>query len=105
MSTIEPHPCQQCGACCAAFRVSFHWIEADPALPEAMVEPISRWHAAMRGTNQAAPHCIALQGEVGTQVSCSVYAARPSACREVQPGDEQCGKARERYGLGPLRTC
>ena len=27
-----PHPCLTCGACCAYFRVSFHWSEADPAL-------------------------------------------------------------------------
>ncbi|RBD09468.1 YkgJ family cysteine cluster protein, partial [Xanthomonas oryzae pv. oryzae] len=26
------HPCLTCGACCAYFRVSFHWSEADPAL-------------------------------------------------------------------------
>ena len=26
------HPCLTCGACCAFFRVSFHWSEADPAL-------------------------------------------------------------------------
>ena len=24
------HPCLTCGACCAHFRVSFHWSEADP---------------------------------------------------------------------------
>lgn len=33
---------------------------------------------------------------------CSVYPQRPSPCREVQPGDEKCNKARDRHGLDPL---
>ena len=38
------HPCLTCGACCAHFRVSFHWSEADPeqggAVPAALTEPL-----------------------------------------------------------------
>src|SRR5690606_12667348 len=33
-ATNEPQlrsPCLDCGACCAYYRVSFHWSEADPA--------------------------------------------------------------------------
>src|SRR5690606_40667371 len=26
------HPCLACGACCAHFRISFHWSEAEPGL-------------------------------------------------------------------------
>jgi len=58
----------------------------------------------MAGTNRPAPHCRALQGEVGKQVACLVYRARPSPCREVQPGDEKCNAARAKYGLDPLVT-
>ena len=36
----------------------------------------------MKGTNSYPPRCIALEGEVGKQVSCSVYERRPLACRE-----------------------
>ncbi|EEX7666747.1 YkgJ family cysteine cluster protein, partial [Escherichia coli] len=25
----NPNPCMTCGACCAFFRVSFYWAEAD----------------------------------------------------------------------------
>jgi Fe-S-cluster containining protein len=95
--------CQQCGACCACFRVSFYWAEA-PAqgLPDAYVERLNAHLASMAGTNRPAPRCHALAGEIGAQVSCVVYPQRPSPCRELQPGDEKCNQARARHGLQPL---
>ena len=96
-------PCQACGACCAAFRVSFYWAEADATgLPAPLTEQLTPTLACMRGTNAASPHCVALHGSVGTAVACRVYAARPSPCREVQPGDSQCSRARARHGLAAL---
>jgi Fe-S-cluster containining protein len=29
----KPHPCLTCGACCAYFRASFYWAEADDETP------------------------------------------------------------------------
>ena len=95
------NPCQQCGACCAMYRVSFYWAEAAD-FAESLVEQISPVRACMRGTNQAAPRCNALTGHVGESVSCSIYAQRPSPCREVEPGDDKCVRARARHGLAPL---
>lgn len=107
MSEDTPHgnrnPCQQCGACCATFRVSFYWAEA-PGLPAARIEKLTPWLACLGGTNAAAPHCAALSGSVGGPVSCTVYAERPSPCREVQPGDDKCRRARAHHGLAPLGT-
>jgi uncharacterized protein len=95
--------CQECGACCAFFRVSFYWAEAqEQGLADSCIEQLNAHIASMAGTNRPAPRCCALQGEVGKQVACLVYAARPSPCREVQPGDDQCNKARARYGLAPI---
>jgi len=95
--------CQQCGACCAAFRVSFYWAEAPQSgLSDSLVERVSPHLGCMAGTNQPAPRCQALQGEVGKEVVCVAYAARPSPCREVQPGSEKCNKARAKYGMEPL---
>ncbi len=97
------NPCTHCGACCAAFRVSFYWAEASAlGLPERLTEQVNPWHSCMAGTNQAAPRCVALHGVVGQEVACAAYAQRPSPCREVQPGDEKCNKARARHGLTPL---
>ncbi|MCL1635876.1 YkgJ family cysteine cluster protein [Luteimonas sp. SX5] len=106
-----PHPCQSCGACCAAFRVSFHWLglaSAGGAIPDALAEPVDKHRMAMKGTDARNPHCVALQGAVGTQVSCSIYGTRPDPCRDLLPAWEngqaspQCDRARQRYGLPPL---
>ena len=95
--------CQQCGACCAYFRVSFYWAEATKlGLPDSYVEQLDRHRGAMAGTNHCAGGCRALQGEIGKQVRCLQYPARPSPCREVHPGDEKCNRARAKHGLEPL---
>ena len=98
MSEVALNPCVTCGACCAYFRVSFYWAEAR-ALPDALIEQVSPWLGCMAGTNRPAPHCHCLHGEVGVTVECSIYAERPSPCRELTPGDERCTRARARYGL------
>ena len=106
------HPCLSCGACCAAFRVSLHWSETEPALggavPAELTEPVDPHRVAMRGTWAHAPHCVALRGVVGVRTECAIYARRPSPCRELRASFEdgthspQCDKARARYGLPAL---
>ena len=106
------HPCLTCGACCATFRVSFHWSEAEPALggavPFALTEPLRTHERAMRGTSQAAPRCIALDAEIGRYSRCTIHARRPSACALVPASWEfgaasaQCDKARIAHGLPVL---
>ena len=97
------NPCLQCGACCATYRVSFYWSEVtEGGLPNASVEQLNPWLSCMAGTNQSSPRCRGLEGEVGKEVFCTVYAGRPSPCHEVQPGDGKCNKARVRHGLAPL---
>ncbi len=103
MARAPLNVCQQCGACCASFRVSFYWAEASQnGLPDNFIEPVTPHLACMAGTNQPVPRCRALAGEVGKEVTCTVYAARPSPCREVQPGSEKCNSARARHGLGEI---
>jgi uncharacterized protein len=92
--------CQTCGACCAAFRVSFYWAEAaERGIADAIIEQVSPHLACIVGTNVQAPHCGALEGTVGVQVRCAIYAQRPSPCHEVQPGDARCLAARAKHGL------
>lgn len=99
----QPHPCQTCGACCASFRVSFYWAESDEApggtVPVALTQAVSPHLLCMQGTHAREPRCVALQGEVGLAVGCRIYPLRPSPCHEVQLGDAQCLKARQRHGL------
>jgi uncharacterized protein len=106
------HPCLTCGACCATFRVGFHWSEADPALggtvPLELVERLDAHRVAMRGTWAAKPRCVALDAEIGTRARCGIHAIKPSVCREVPASWEfgapsaQCDKARREHGLPVL---
>lgn len=96
-----PEACLTCGACCTYFRVSFYWAEG-LNMPEDYVEPLTPVYSCMKGTNQSQPRCIALQGTVGEQVSCGMYEARSSSCREVQIADAQCNKARIAHQMIPL---
>ncbi|TCS72757.1 hypothetical protein EDC61_104174 [Sulfuritortus calidifontis] len=106
------NPCQQCGACCAFFRVSFYWSEAEPFLggtvPPPLTEKISPQHVAMRGTLHTPVRCTALQGTVGAAAGCGIYPQRPSPCRELEPWaadgrpSDKCNRARAAHGLPPL---
>jgi uncharacterized protein len=107
-----PSPCITCGACCARFRVSFYWGEADDApggwVPVQWTEPLGLHQRAMRGTSTHQPRCQALDGTLGEQVGCAIYAQRPSPCREFawhgEGGQrhERCNAARAGIGLAPL---
>lgn len=111
MSTAPENPCLSCGACCAAFRVSFYWTEADDApggrVPAALTERLNAHLRCMKGTNTNAPHCEMLLGGVPGGL-CRIYENRPSPCREVEPfgadgqPDAKCRRAREIHGLPPL---
>ncbi len=95
--------CQTCGACCASFRVSFYWAEADDApmgtVPASLTRAVSPHLRCMDGTQAHPVRCVALRGEVGRQVGCAIYDQRSTTCRDVQPGDAQCRKARQRWRL------
>ncbi len=107
-----PNPCLNCGACCAFFRASFYWAEGDDATPGGvpieLTEQVNDLHRAMRGTNQVAPRCVALQGVVGVSVHCSIYEQRSSTCSDFAPSwhegvhNERCDQARVAHGMAPL---
>lgn len=103
------NPCQSCGACCAAFRVDFHPAELaggafawGQGVPRPMVMPLTPNLVRLRGTDEALPRCVALAGDIGHEVACSIYEARPSPCREFDTEHEACDRARRRHGLPPL---
>lgn len=95
--------CQDCGACCATYRVSFYWAEADDApggtVPVALTQQVSPALRCMVGTGVKPPRCVALAGEIGQRVSCTIHPLRSSTCHELQMGDEKCRKARALHGL------
>ncbi len=111
--TDNLNPCVSCGACCACFRVSFYWAEADDAggcVPVGLTEPLNLFLRCLQGTNSKTPRCIALRGEIGHDVSCRIDENRPGPCHEFFISGEQgewneaCDRARAKYGLAPLFT-
>lgn len=101
--------CQTCGACCASFRVDFHPVELaggtfawGQGVPGEMTVPVTANIVRMLGTDLTEPRCVALTGEIGKQVSCSIYDQRPSPCREFDIEHAACNRARQRCGLAPL---
>lgn len=110
MSSVQiGSPCQSCGACCASFRVDFHPAELaggafawGQGVPVAMTVPVTAGIVRMVGTDTAEPRCAALFGVVGEGGACSIYAERPSPCREFDIEHAACNRARQRHGLPPL---
>ncbi|NLY13941.1 MAG: YkgJ family cysteine cluster protein [Gammaproteobacteria bacterium] len=107
----DNNPCLTCGACCAYFRVSFFWGECQSAggtVPDELVAPINSTYVAMIGTESKPARCTALSGELGSNVSCSIYANRSTSCQDFHTSWEQgihnphCDAARAAYGLEPL---
>ena len=103
--------CQSCGACCAAFRVDFHPAELaggafawGAGVPREMTVPVTPAVVRMCSSDATEPRCIALAGEVGMAVVCTIYDARPSPCREFATTDDACVRARRHHGLPALAS-
>jgi hypothetical protein len=62
----------------------------------------------MIGTDRQPPRCIALQGQIGDSVHCSIYEVRANVCRDFQASwvddvhNPRCDQARAAYNLPPL---
>ena len=101
--------CQSCGACCASFRVDFHPAELagggfawGAGVPPEMTVPVTPAIVRLCGTDASPPRCMALAGEIGREVACTIYDARPSPCREFDTSHTACARARQLFGLAPL---
>ncbi|UXY13788.1 YkgJ family cysteine cluster protein [Chitiniphilus purpureus] len=108
---MSSSPCLSCGACCAAFRVTFDASELQSeggCVPDGLADREAAHLARLKGTDHARPRCLALTGQIGVQVRCGIYQERPNPCREFAPlaelGDfsPACNRARARHGLPPL---
>jgi Fe-S-cluster containining protein len=112
VSSRGSNPCLTCGACCAYYRASFYWGETTLApggtVPAELTNKLNDFRCVMRGTEGPHPRCIALLGEIGKEVRCSIYDLRSSVCRDFPFSwdnnihNERCDKARLAWGLKPL---
>ncbi|WP_341503172.1 YkgJ family cysteine cluster protein [Gallaecimonas sp. GXIMD4217] len=106
------NPCLSCGACCAYFRVSFYWAEAEAGggqIPDRLTSQVNHHLSCMKGTEaRQGCRCVALEGDIGGPTACTIYEQRPSPCREFQYSGYQgqanpdCDRARAFHGLAPL---
>ncbi|MEO8704231.1 MAG: YkgJ family cysteine cluster protein [Kofleriaceae bacterium] len=98
--------CRTCGACCinppSNREVEFPWwveLEAGDAVlaTAALVvrDPDGVPHLRLAPDGR----CVALAGGLAEHVACTIYEARPAACRRVEPGDELCRLYRADHGL------
>ena len=94
--------CQACGACCcnSAVNKSEKFIDYVEVKPKdalfhrrglvkhlCVVNSIGETHLKLIGREQ---RCIALAGDLGADVRCTIYEVRPKPCRTVEPGSEEC---------------
>ncbi|MBL7669572.1 MAG: YkgJ family cysteine cluster protein [Bdellovibrionaceae bacterium] len=114
MAKSQGFSCQDCGACCASFRVCFYWRDAEPEDNPTPVPP-GTWSDAshsmrvMNGTDvKHGPRCVSLIGRIGKHVHCDIYENRSSTCRDFSPSyqngvhNPKCDEARKKHGLPPL---
>jgi uncharacterized protein len=108
--------CQACGACClntqrnrALKTLEYVEVTATDALFTQSADVLERLtvrnadgrlHLRMIGEDE---RCASLDGDVGEGVTCQIYALRPSGCRELEAGDDECLRARKMHGL-PLTS-
>ena len=103
MSVADSFDCLTCGACCATYRVSFYAGECDyhheGIVPTDLVTPISPHLVCMQGTQKTPSRCVALIGNIGESIHCSIYSQRSSTCRNFAVGSDACIKARIKHGI------
>lgn len=102
------YDCQVCGACCCnternvslGHRSYIEVLPSDvmsqerPDLLAQLTELDILDIPQMKLVNDE-QRCIALAGELGSRVRCEIYPWRPAGCRLVEPGDDECLKARK----------
>jgi len=104
--------CQNCGACCAIYKVLFLSEETDDhvngVVPVQDTVTFDDVRSAMRGTEGFCKRCVALDGNIGHHVHCKIYANRPSVCQtfraswEAGGSNPNCDRARASFGLQPI---
>lgn len=114
-----PDDCRDCGACC----VSLDGLSAAPLTrqDEASLPPYEARHYVRRDGIASASGAVGALHTVwrrpfaglfadtlvcqcaclvlDSRATCSIYDARPSACRELERGGEECRVFRARLGL------
>ena len=114
---MSPFDCQSCGACCCNtprnVEAKFSdYIEVDKSerLYQEERELLKKlgtrnkdgvFHLKLIGEEQ---RCIALEGDLGIEVTCGIYKYRPGGCKRVEAGDDECLKARRNHDINEIQA-
>jgi hypothetical protein len=107
---VSRFECRTCGACCCnppenRAEGFTEYIEVDERAPLWKKPDLVRRLVVY--SEEGEPHlrlhpdgrCLALRGRVGSQVTCTIYADRPTPCRSVESGSDLCRRYRRARGL------
>ena len=112
---MDQFDCVKCGACCVSSydaetyvyvgdddirRLRLAYSEKTVRHLVSKISDPFKIGLRTKTNKQGHKTCISLRGSVGKQCSCSIYEARPDACREFEPGEFPCLEAREAAGIG-----
>lgn len=104
------YDCVRCGACCAnidqnraegfieyveVFKNDGLMRRADLLSRYAVRNERGQVHLRLKDDHT----CVALEGRLGQSVHCAIYNARPSVCRRVTAGSDECIAARRERGI------
>lgn len=99
--------CITCGACCQGLvcvgvkptddvEPALYWdVTTETADGEMVVDRFMR-------RNEDTLACIALEGNIGERVGCTIYETRPIMCHHFEAGSDRCHAVRRAYGLEPF---
>jgi uncharacterized protein len=88
----QEYDCQSCGACCS-HKWSWPILRRDRSDAVGIPPEMVRTDLPLLKTVDS--RCVALDGVVGSCVSCKIYENRPEACRRFVPGSLLCLEARK----------
>ena len=79
--------------------MDFHVSDLDTCpggcVPVDLTVPVTATLARMRGTHDGPPRCIALAGDIGGEVHCTIYDRRPGPCHADPTWTYQAALERE----------
>lgn len=107
---MSRYECRSCGACCCnppenRAEGFTEYIAVDARAP--LLKKPALLRRLVVYSEAGEPHmrldpdgrCLALRGRVGAQVTCTIYADRPTVCRSVESGSPLCRRYRQARGL------
>lgn len=107
-SADAPIPdCLTCGACCQS-------LLCVGVRPSDSVDPELSWDITVQTDdgeivvdrylrrNEETLACVALEGNIGERVACTIYETRPTMCHHFDAGSDRCHAIRRAFGIEPF---